>query len=302
MKKQNKLYYGIWSVLAICLFAGIFFAFPMKAEAASFETFSIYYRNEKHKIGNYEIWFEDTSVGIYVSASGSTKLLVTPSEGHTIGTSFMSDGSTLYYTEGYFSDPFSYFYEVKLDGTGLTYLGKIESNNINFTTYYNGNVYFNAGMKKNWNVYQLNPNTKTIVPFLKGMKMGTTLYNQNVIVTGRKGYGDVTAPRKCYIFNFATGKKIKISNKACGASFASGKVYFVERINSSSVRIKSCNLSGKKKKTVAKSLPITSAAIIGKITSKYVYYNANIVKYYRYNYKTKKSKKIKEKQYVHSEF
>lgn len=107
-------------------------------------------------------------------------------------------------------------------------------------------------------------------------------------------------PLSLYVYDCKKGKSTCITKKACSAHFVGKKIYYSEFVKFTGgqdvFRIRSCSLTGKSKKTLVKEI---KASNVGKITSKYVYYIrfTDKANYYRYNFKTKKVKKISQSQF-----
>lgn len=288
MKKQKKL--GFLGILTICVLAGLCFMKPMKTEAAAFKT--VYFDKGREKVGGYYLWSSNGKIYSSKSKTGAGKVIAKPSKGNQIWGGVVSNGSTVYYNEVRPGEKNDYIYSVKTSGKSRKLIGKVKDA-YSISGYYNGNLYISTGVG-GMDTYRLNIKTKKAKRIIKKATLRDQ-YKQYMV------FGDgYTFSGKAYIYNCKTGKFVKISNKVIsGLSFSSGKVYYAEKVNASSITIKSCSLTGKNKKTHVKKL---SADLYNtrKITSRYVYYmktKGSKYKCYRYDMKTKKSKEISEKSY-----
>lgn len=300
MKKTASL------VLVFALFlTSICLAPPVRAEAARFK--AIYPVAEKQKVGKYYIWSYDSggdSYKVYASTSKTGKGKVIAK--NILGCSdILTDGSMVYYPAK--KSNAYYIYSVKMDGKNCKTVGKINSKKAtleNIAAYYNGKLYLTGGYNMSYSTLCLDLKTKKWKCVQEGASPGK--------VSGEYQYGEYLflginyhAKGAGYVFNCGTQNSVKISDMPLSyGGFASGKVYFAERIGEkpyqqgySYIRVRTCDLNGKNKKTIAK-LPEGSS--LEKVTSKYIYYKVysggmgygGTIKYYRYNIKTKQSKKI----------
>ncbi len=294
MEKQKKL--GLLGILMFCVLAGICFAHPIKAEAAAFKT--IVFANEKReKVGGYYLWRASDGSALYVSKSktGKGKIIAKSSKG-VFNEEVLSNGSLVYYT--YYSnnshDDNGQIYSVKIDGKNRKYIGKVKYA-YRIQAYYNGNLYIWDADWPNNSIYRLNIKTGKVKCIQKSAMLCDQYKHYLLIRNINKFDGKYS---NAYIYNCKTRKSIKISNKVfSGLNFVSGKVYYAEKVNNKSISIKSCSLTGKSKKTLVRKLS-ANLHNTGKITSRYVYYmNPEASKCYRYDMKTKKSKKISQKAY-----
>lgn len=293
MKEQKKLNYSLLGILTLCILCGVCFAHPVKTEAATFKMGSSW-KEGKTKAGNYYLWISDSTLYASTSKTGKGKAIAKAPKGHSIEGGFLSDGSTVFYTEFDLDEkkPFDRIYSVKINGKKRTLIAKVKKV-YSIQAYYNGNLYIACGDFGSLGTYRLNTKTKKGKNILKDATPFDQ-YKQYLLFANGGLSGE---SHNAYIFNCKTEKAVKISNKVMMGelNFASGKVYYAEKVNGTSVRIKSCSLTGKNKKIL---VPKLSADIynIGKITSKYVDYMKDN-KYYRYNIKTKKSKKISKNEF-----
>jgi len=117
-------------------------------------------------------------------------------------------------------------------------------------------------------------------------------YKQYMIVTPNTG---ALMARKYSVYDISKKKLKTISNRALGANFSKGKIYFFEtkeKITTNGIytgNVYRCNVSGSSKKKVTKET--VKAGNVMKLTSSYMEY----YKYpdsYRYTYSTKKHTKI----------
>lgn len=255
---------------------------------------------ERLKMGKYYLWdASDNTLRVSTSKKGKGKVIARASKGRTIG-GFVSDGATVYYPEIDKKTSSGYIYSIKINGKKRTYIGKVKKIFAGVLACNNGNLYIGCNDFGNgsYDTYRLNIKTKKGKIVLKNaapMITPSRQYKHYVIFMGLPLHENYGWSCDAYIFNSKTEKAVKISNKAFSGSlnFSSGKVYYAEYIDGKSVRIKCCSPAGKSKKTLVKKL---SADLVGTITSKYVYYMKDN-KYYRYDLKTKKLKRISENKY-----
>ncbi|MCI8560633.1 MAG: hypothetical protein HFH03_05880 [Dorea sp.] len=293
MKKTKK--WGLLCIFTLCIMAGLCFVKPMKAEAASFQTTSL--ESGQKKIGGTYFWKKNGKIYASKSKKGAGKVIAEPGGWGNI----VTNGSVVYYSQLSPNAAYGYVYSVKTSGKDRKRIAKVKDL-YQIAAYYNGNLYISYGLiGPDMSTYRLNVKTK------KGKKIGKELvvydqYKQYLLLhhaTYMSREGGIR--NNAYIYNCKTGKSVKISNKVVsGLNFSSGKVYYAEKINAKSVRIKSCSLTGKNKKTLVKKLS-ANRYNIGKITSKYVYYWADSKgkqQYYRYDIKKKKAKKISLNTYI----
>lgn len=295
MKKSFKSLF-----LCFCLLFGalLFVNTPTEAEAAS------YARTDRNtKVGKYYIWNDYTANTLQISTSktGNGKTLVQASAGRNLCTGILSNGSTVYYLEGKYSGSShtGYIYRIKTNGTGRTYIGKVNRGST-LTAYYDGNLYLDCDDKNDCTLihtYCFNLKKKTATRVIKNLSVHI-FYGKYLIGAPNRGdYG----PNDLYSYNCKTKKKTKITSKCGGSSKVGSKLYYAEFLNKgystvNSFRIRRCNFSGSSKKTLAK----IKASGIHRITSTYVYYltyTRSGHRYYRYNMKKKKAESIKESQY-----
>lgn len=295
MKKSFKSLF-----LYFCLLLGalLFVNTPTEAEAAS------YARTDRNtKVGKYYIWEDYTTKTLQISTSktGDGTTLVHASSGRNICSGILSNGSTVYYLEGKYagSSHTGYIYRIKTNGTGRTYIGKVNRASA-LTAYYDGNLYLDCDDKNDYmliHTYRFNLKSKKATRVIKNLSVHNFYSKYFVGSPNRGDYG----PNDLYSYNCKTKKKTKITSKSGGSSKVGSKLYYAEFLDKgySSVhtfRIRRCNFSGSSKKTVAK----IKASGISRITSTYVYYltyTRSGYRYYRYNMKAKKAENISESQY-----
>ena len=297
MRQQKKLKYGFFSIIVFCILAGIFFIHPMKTQAASFKT-GFFNGDNRVKTGKYYFWMSGNTIYASTSKKGTGKVVAKASKGHSINYigGFVTDGSVLYYLEEDVykegAQAFAYIYSVKISGKNRTLIGKVKDGH-SIQAYYNGKFYLAYlidGDISRMGTYRFDMKTKK-GKIIQKDAIPVDQYKQYLLV-----YDRIRWNPNGYIYNCKTEKFLKFSSNIGGGgalNFASGKVYYAEKINKSSVKIKSCSLTGKNKKTIVAKL---SADFVGKITSKQVYYGKK-GKFYCYNIKTKKSKKISESKF-----
>lgn len=297
MRQKKKSYYGVWSILAIFILAGVFFLHPLKAEAAPFKAGGI--AAEKLKVGKYYLWDAmDNTLRVSTSESGKGKVIARAPKGRNIG-GYVSDGSTVYYPEIDVNTSLGYIYSVKINGKNRTYIGKVNKICMGILAYNNGNLYIGHNLSPSFNgsydTYRLNIKTKKGKSVLKGAAPALfgTQYKHYIVFFGVPSHENSGGASDAYIFNSKTEKAVKISSKALRVNFSSGKVYYIEWIKNGSVKIMRCDLTGKNKKTLVKKLSVDFSA---EITSKYVYYGKGD-KYYRFDLKTKKSTRISKSKF-----
>lgn len=293
MNKQKNLSYGLLGILIFCFLADVCFIHPIKAEAAEFKMGKLSASN-RVEAGKYYLWLSGNTLYASTSKTGNGKVIVESSKSIPLYQRFVTNGSVLYYSET--DSNFAYIYSVKMNGKNKKLIGKVK-NGYGIEGYYNGNLYVIDSKIGSMNTYRLNIKTKKWKCIQKGAAPYAQ-YKEYMLLLNDDLRGNA------YVFNCKTEKSVKISSKVQipgGLSFVSGKIYYSESINNSSVKIKSCSLNGKNKKTIAAKL---YADHMGKITSKYVYYikyRDNGINYdyefYRYDIKTKKSKKISESKF-----
>lgn len=268
---------------------------PMKTQAASFKT-GFFEGDKRVKTGKYYFWMSDNTIYTSTSKKGTGKVVAKASKGHSIYYlgGFVTDGSVLYYIEKGVdkkgTQAFAYIYSVKINGKNRTLIGKVKDGH-SIQAYYNGKFYLAYlidGDISCMGTYCFDMKTKT-GKSIKKNAIPVDQYKQYLLV-----YDSIRWNPDGYIYNCKTEKFIKFSSNISNAlNFASGKVYYAEKINKSSVKIKSCSLTGKNKKTIVAKL---SADFLGRITSKQVYYGKQ-GKFFCYDVKTKKSKKISESKF-----
>lgn len=296
MKKQKRLNFSLLGVFMLCILAGFFLAHPMKVEAASSKTLGVWTVAEGPRVkeGKYYFWLSENKNELLVSTSkkGKGKAVAKASKGRYFDGVIVFDGSKVFYAEK--DNNSGYIYSVKISGKNRKSLAKVK-NMYCIQAYYNGDLYVAGG--SNMDTYRLNTKTKKIKRIAK-KAVPVDQYKQYLLLAN----GWTGTSQNAYLYNCRTGKSVKISNKvmAYSANFASGKVYYAERINNKTTRIMRCGLNGKNKKTVVKKLSAAPYSI-GKMTSGYVYYvktdNNYNEKYYRYNIKTKKSAQVSQSKY-----
>lgn len=301
---KKNLNYRALGILIFCFLAGICFAQPIRANAAGFKT--IYPVAEKQRVGKYYLWSYDSggsSYKVYASTSKKGKGKVIAK--NILGCShILTDGSVVYYPVR--KSDATYIYSVKMNGNNRRLVGKINSKKAlleSISAYYGGKLYLSTGSStlcldlktQKWKCVQ-----EGAAP---GKSSGEYQYREYLILS--RNYH---ASGAGYIFNCRTEKSVKISGKPFSyGGFASGKVYFAERIGEtpyhqgySYMRVRTCDLNGKNKKTIAK---FPEGSVLEKGTSKYIYYRVYggaVCKYYRYNIKAKKSKEITKDAYLFS--
>lgn len=295
MRQQKKWKYVFLSSIVFCILAGIFFIHPMKTQAASLKT-GFFNGDNRVKTGNYYFWTSDNTIYASTSKTGTGKVVAQASKGHSIYYlgGFVTDGSVLYYTENGVeqggAQGVAYIYSVKISGKNRTLIGKVKDG-YSIQAYYKGKFYLAYlidGDISCMGTYRFDMKTKKGKSIRKNA-IPVDQYKQYLLV-----YDSIRWNPNGYIYNCKTEKFLKFSSNIGGAlNFASGKVYYTEKINTSSVKIKSCSLAGKNKKTIVAKL---SADFVGKITSKQVYYGKK-GNFFLYNIKTKKSKKISENKF-----
>lgn len=297
MRQQKKLKYGFLSIMVFCILAGIFFIHPMKTQAASFKT-GFFYGDNRVKTGKYYFWMSDNTIYASTSKTGTGKVVAKASKGRSIYYlgGFVTDGSVLYYTEMEVdkegTPAFAYIYSVKISGKNRTLIGKVKDGH-SIQAYYNGKFYLTYLIDRDIShqgTYRFDMKTKRGRSIHKNA-IPVGQYKQYLLV-----YDPIRGNPNGYIYNCKTEKFLRFSSNIGGGGaldFASGKVYYAEKINKSSVKIKSCSLTGKNKKTIVAKL---SAGFVGKITSKQVYYGKKD-NFFCYDIKTKKSKKISERKF-----
>ncbi len=293
MKLQKKA--GLRIVLTICILAGLCLAArPIRAEAAAYKRVAQYWEeNERNKAGGYYLWNSKGRIYASKSKTGAGKAIAKASKGgQFLGA--LSDGSAVYYEESRSNSKYLYIYSVKINGKNRKLIGKVKEGAY-INAYYNGNLYVPGGLASaGKHTYRLNVKTKKVKCIIKNA-VPFEQYKQYMLFCDNQLGG------KAYIYNCNTGKFIKFSNKCmCGLNFSAGKVYYAEKVNNTSVRIMSCSINGKNKRTLVKKLS-ADPYNVRKITSRYVYYikyKGNNYKCYRYDMKMKSSKEISEKTYL----
>ncbi|MDO4557288.1 MAG: hypothetical protein Q4B70_19415, partial [Lachnospiraceae bacterium] len=154
--------------LMLCFMAGLMFlGFTAKADAAEYKQSGIY---SKTKIGKYYIWTDssDNTLRISKKKTGNGSVLATAASGHQMLIA-MSDGSTVYYSE-YKEEQekvgdttnykyTSYFYRIKINKKGKTYLGSVSDAAMRLVGVYGNNLYTDTG-KEYSGVYRFNLSTK----------------------------------------------------------------------------------------------------------------------------------------------
>ncbi|HCT92300.1 MAG TPA: hypothetical protein DF613_13130 [Lachnospiraceae bacterium] len=302
MKKHKKIHYDILGLMSVCFLMGIFLAVPVKAEAATFQTG---WGSDKMKTGKYYVWVDDKSDSVVVSTSqsGDGRVIATASGKREMNGSFMSDGSTVFYAEKIYKEDYAldYIYKISIQGKRRTYIGKMKDMN-NFEACYGGNLYVSCwdfredyqGEFDPCHIYRINIKTGKTKCVVKNATVDSQ-YKRYLLASAPTDAA--YAPRNFYVFDCKTEKAVRIGKNIRFASFSANKVYYAEGINDTAIRVLSCSLSGKNKKTIVKKLTVDGGAGVGRITSKYVYYLKG-GKPRRYNIKTKKSEKISEKKYL----
>lgn len=257
------------------------------------------------KTGKYYIWTESVSRTIRISKSrkGNGTVLARAAKGREIRNCF-SDGKTVYYAESEIVDEewhtVDYLYRIGTNKKGKKYLNKVR-NFSQFTAWYKGKVYMSCTSEEFidcLHTYCLDTKTKKIKRVMKDSEVWK---QKGKYLIAEPNSGDVR-PLPLYIYNCASEKKVRIVKKGYTAQFVGKRIYYAEFLNKdwetiNSFRIRSCNPSGAGKKTVVKEIQATS---IGKMTSKYIYYQVNRSWgnfYYRYVIKTKRSQELTASQY-----
>ncbi|MCI8327449.1 MAG: hypothetical protein HFI37_06705 [Lachnospiraceae bacterium] len=298
MKKRKHLYLHL---LTLCFLAAFFFVVPVKAQASSCRQC-----NRETKIGKYYIWndYNSHSLRISTSKSGNGKVLAKPSAGRSIAAFCISDGSTVYYAEnGAYNSAgncTSYIYKIRVNGKGRTKIGKLK-NSSGPKAYYKGNLYLSCFDQSDGTLihtYSMSVKTGKAKRIMKN----AAIQQQNGQYLLASPNSGAVIPLDLYIYNCKTKKQVRITKKSVSANIVGKKLYYAECVKdhgtNSTFRIRSCNLSGKSKKTIKGTL---NASGIGKITSKYVCYyiykNYGGYRYYRYDFKSKKAKEISYSSY-----
>lgn len=140
-------------------------------------------------------------------------------------------------------------------------------------------------------VWSMNLSTKSTKRLLNNVTF-VQGYKQYMIVTPNTG---ALTARKYSVYDISKKKLKTISNRALGANFSGGKIYFFETKEKTTTdglyagNVYRCSVNGGSKKKVTKET-IRSGYII-KMTSKYMEYH-KVPNIYRYTYSTKKHTKI----------
>lgn len=297
MKKNWN--YKVLGILIFFLLTGICLIRPIRVEAAGFKT--IYPEVKKEKVGKYYLWSYDSggnNYKVYASTSkkGKGKVIAKNITGCS---DILTDGNVVYYPVR--KPDGAYVYSVKMNGKNRKLVGKLKDGLASVSVYYDGKIYFRSAgngtlcldlksKKWKWIRKDAQPNGS---------------FGEYLFLT-RSYHADGAK----YIFNCRTEKSVKISDlPGSVVGVASGKVYFTERVGEkryhqgySHLLVKTCSLDGKNLKTFMKLSGGNYGTI--KITSKYMYYSkfdkSYNYKYYRYNIKTKKTKKITGKTFYNA--
>lgn len=296
---MKKIFKSLFLCFCLLLGAFLFVNTPAETEAASYAK-----TNRETKVGKYYIWndYNANTLKISTSKTGNGRTLVKASTGRNLSYGILSNGSTVYYTEGQYtgSSYIAYIYRIKTNGKGRTYLGKVKDASA-LTAYYNGNLYLNCSDKRDYTLihtYRFNLKTRRSSRVIKNMCVDT-FYSKYLVGSPNSGaYG----PNDLYSYNCKTKKKTKITSKSGCSSKSGSKLYYAEFLSNgydsiNTFRIRRCNFSGSGKKTVVAKIKASS---ISRITSKYVYYRAyrnGNYNDYRYNIKAKKSERVYNSQY-----
>lgn len=204
MKKSFKSLF-----LCFCLLFGalLFVNTPAEAEAAS------YARTDRNtKVGKYYIWEDYTTKTLQISTSktGDGTTLVHASSGRNICSGILSNGSTVYYLEGKYagSSHIGYIYRIKTNGTGRTYIGKVNRASA-LTAYYDGNLYLDCDDKNDYmliHTYRFNLKSKKATRVIKNLSVHNFYSKYFVGSPNRGDYG----PNDLYSYNCKTKRKPKL--------------------------------------------------------------------------------------------
>lgn len=300
MKKQKSFHLGL---LALCLLACLFFALPVKAQAATFKECS-----RDTKTGKYYIWSDqnDNAIRISTSKSGIGKLLVKAASGRYMSHGCISDGTTVYYVERGAIDKNGnhkgYICKIKVNGTGKSRVGTLK-NACCPKAYYKGSLYLDCYDTSDPTVVHTYRMTVKSGKTKRAMKNASVMEQSGQYLLARPNSGAI-CPLSLYIYNCKSGKAVCITKKGSIANFVGKKVYYAEYVKGgggpdSILRIRSCSLTGKSKKTIVAKIKTYAAE---RITAKYVYYrtmsaNSYNWRYYRYDIKKKKAAKMSQSKY-----
>jgi hypothetical protein len=231
--------------------------------------------------------------------TGEEKTIVADSD---YGFSFITNEKYIFYS--YYNGSNYSVYRVKMDGSDKTLVCKLRDISTMFS-YYKGKLYYSAMLtnydNENINLYSYNIKTKKKKKVSSYNFCSGTTYKNYII-----GEANTGAPSLVPLasFNLKTNKAklITLHYPSVGQySIIGGKLYFIESTKKHDIycyskatfRLRKCNLSGAKKKTIGKKFVLKTEAGVTKITKKYVYYksyNSNII--YRINVKTGKKTKV----------
>lgn len=258
--------------------------------------------SSKLKLAGKYFWVDEYGGSIYYSGSKNAKgkKLVPAVEG--LGSRIVTNGQNLIYTVANARTGYTDVYQVKIKNAKKKKLGKYKTkgqfSDRALLGYYDGKVIISdsgtmgATQYPNLVVYNLkNGKSRRI----SGTYSSPRQYGRYFLITSAVSHA---YPVALYVYNLATGRKVKISNCCSRCEIVNGGLYFAEEMGNSMV-IKKCSLSGKKMKTLAGKITLNDtmgyihSCAMGKTYA--IYSKGGSDGWYKVTYKTKKISKSTQK-------